>query len=106
MGLNTAADKNYSFKIEPARRQWSGNAQRVIQGIGIVTMVYVNPDVDYRDYRIYDPHRDSKSKMTIYLRCYAMRVLAKTFPTTVAYVMLGGLHWKRKLTLENAEEFM
>ena len=31
---DTVLDKNHSRKIEPARRQWSGNAKRVIQGIG------------------------------------------------------------------------
>ena len=43
---NTVVDKSYSSKIEPARRQYSGNAGGVIEGIGIVTMVYVNPDSD------------------------------------------------------------
>jgi len=43
---DTVADKNYSSKIEPARRQWSGNAQAVIHGIGIVTCVYVNLNID------------------------------------------------------------
>ena len=31
---DTVPDKNHSRKIEPARRQWSGHAKRVIQGIG------------------------------------------------------------------------
>ncbi len=63
---DTAADKNYSSKIEPSRRQGSGNAKRVIRGIGRVTMIYVNLDVNafwIVDYRIYDPDRDSKSKI-------------------------------------------
>ena len=63
---DTVVDKNYSSKIESARRQYSGNAQRVIQGIGIVTIVYVNPDIDAYwivDYRIFDPDRDGKSKI-------------------------------------------
>ncbi len=37
-------DKSHSFAIELVRRQWSGNAKKVIKGIGIVTRVYVNPD--------------------------------------------------------------
>lgn len=43
---DTVADKNFSHKIELVRRQYSGNAQGVIKGIGIVTCVYVNPELD------------------------------------------------------------
>lgn len=63
---DTVLDKNYSRKIEPARRQWSSNAKRVIEGIGVVTCVYVNPEVDrfwVVDYRIYAPETDGKSKL-------------------------------------------
>ena len=63
---DTVADKRHSFKIEPARRQWSGNAKKVITGIGIVTCVYVNPEEKtfwIIDYRIYDPARDGKTKI-------------------------------------------
>jgi hypothetical protein len=44
----------------------SGNAKAVIDGIGIVTCVYVNPDNGrfwVIDYRIYDPEGDHKSKL-------------------------------------------
>ena len=60
------ADKNDSHKIELVRRQYSGNAQAVIKGIGIVTCVYVNPELDQFwiiDYRIYDPDRDGETKL-------------------------------------------
>ncbi len=63
---DTVLDKNYSFAIELVRRQWSGNEKKVIKGIGIVTCVYVNPDVDkfwVIDYRIFDPERDGRSKL-------------------------------------------
>ena len=52
---DTVLDKNHSFAIELVRRQWSGNAKKVIKGIGLVTCVYVNPDIDkfwVIDYRI------------------------------------------------------
>ncbi len=48
------------------RRQYSGNAQGVINGIGVVTCVYVNPQEDrfwLIDYRIYDPQGDGKTKL-------------------------------------------
>jgi hypothetical protein len=63
---DTVLDKNSSFKIELVRRQYSGNAHGVIKGIGVVTCVYVNPDLDQFwiiDYRIYDPDGDGKSKL-------------------------------------------
>ena len=63
---DTVADKNFSQEIELVRRQYSGNAHRVIKGIGIVTCVYVNPELDQFwiiDYRIYDPDGDGKTKL-------------------------------------------
>ena len=61
---DTVADKNFSHNIELVRRQYSGNAHGVIKGIGIVTCVYVNPELDQFwiiDYRIYDPDGDGKT---------------------------------------------
>ena len=63
---DTVADKNFSHKIELVRRQYSGNAHGVIKGIGIVTCVYVNLDLEQFwiiDYRIYDPDGDGKTKL-------------------------------------------
>jgi len=63
---DTIADKNFSHEIELVRRQYSGNAQGVIKGIGIVTCVYVHPALDQFwiiDYRIYDPDGDGKTKL-------------------------------------------
>ena len=63
---DTVVDKNFSKNIELVRSQYSGNAHKVIKGIGVVTCVYVNPQVDQSwiiDYRIYDPDGDGKSKL-------------------------------------------
>jgi hypothetical protein len=63
---DTVLDKNYSDAIELVRRQYSGNAHGVIKGIGVVTCIYINPDLDQFwliDYRIYDPDGDGKSKL-------------------------------------------
>jgi hypothetical protein len=63
---DTVLDKSYFQCIEWVRRQWSGNAQAVIKGIGVVTCVYVNPEADpfwLIDYRLYDPDGDGKSKL-------------------------------------------
>lgn len=63
---DTVLDKNFSHQIELVRRQYSGNAHGVIKGIGVVTCVYVNPELDQFwliDYRIYDPEGDGKTKL-------------------------------------------
>ncbi len=63
---DTVLDKNYSFAIELVRRQYSGNAHGLVKGIGVVTCIYVNPELDQFwlvDYRIYDPAGDGKSKL-------------------------------------------
>jgi hypothetical protein len=63
---DTIVDKNFSFKMELVQRQWSGDAHGIIKGVGVVTCVYVNPELDrfwIIDYRIYDPVGDGKSKL-------------------------------------------
>lgn len=64
---DTVLDKRHSRHIEPARRQWSGNAKGIIEGIGVVTCVYVNPATAQFwiiDYRLYAPDTDGKTKLT------------------------------------------
>ena len=63
---DTVVSKPYAKAIEPVRRQWSGSEKRVIEGIGIVTCVYVNPKTEMYwiiDYRIYDKDRDGPTKL-------------------------------------------
>lgn len=63
---DTVLDKNFSHAIELVRHQYSGNAKAVIKGIGVVTCVYVHPDLDQFwliDYRLYDPDGDGKTKL-------------------------------------------
>lgn len=63
---DTVLDKRFSSKIEATRRQWSGNAKKVLRGIGVVTAVYVNPESGQFwviDYRIFDPETDGKTKL-------------------------------------------
>jgi hypothetical protein len=64
---DTVLDKRHSREIEPARRQWSGNAKGIIEGIGVVTCVYVNPVLNLFwaiDYRLFAPETDAKTKLT------------------------------------------
>jgi hypothetical protein len=63
---DTVLDHNRSFKIGLVRRQYSGNAHGLIKGIGVVTCVYIKPDLNQFwviDYRIYDPAGDGKTKL-------------------------------------------
>lgn len=63
---DTVIDKDFSCKIEMVRSQYSGNAHGIIKGIGVVTCIYYNPDVDQfyaLDYRIFDPERDGLNKI-------------------------------------------
>jgi hypothetical protein len=62
---DTVADKDYSYEIAGVRKQYSGNAHGLVKGIGIVTFVYFNPELNrywVLDYRVFDPDRDGKSK--------------------------------------------
>ena len=63
---DTVLDKKYANQIKTVKRQYSGNAHAVIKGIGVVTCVYVNPELKQFwiiDYRLFDPDRDGKSKL-------------------------------------------
>jgi hypothetical protein len=64
---DTVLDKSHSRKIESVRYQYSGNAHGVIRGIGLLNCVYINPDTEQFwviDYRVYDPDKDGKTKVT------------------------------------------
>jgi hypothetical protein len=59
-------DKRYSEEIEMVRRQYSGNEHGILQGIGVVSCVYVNPKVQrfwVIDYRIFNADVDGKTKI-------------------------------------------
>ena len=63
---DTVLDKDFSFKIDGVRSQYSGNAHGIIKGIGVVNCIYYNPELDrfwIIDYRIFDPDRDGKTKI-------------------------------------------
>jgi hypothetical protein len=51
---DTVVDKSFGPEIEVTKKQYSGNEKRVIGGIGVVSLVYVNPKserfwvIDYR----------------------------------------------------------
>lgn len=62
---DTVLEKSFGPQIEVTRKQWSGNEGSVIRGIGVVSLVYVNPQTErfwVIDYRIFDPDADGKTK--------------------------------------------
>ena len=62
---DTVMDKDSSEFIEVASAQYSGQKHGVTTGIGVVTLVYINPELDkywILDYRIYDKKTDGKKK--------------------------------------------
>jgi hypothetical protein len=63
---DSVLDKRYSEEIEMVRRQYSGNEHGILQGIGVVSCVYVNPKLQrfgVIDYRIFNPDVDGKTKI-------------------------------------------
>lgn len=80
---DTVIEKIHSFAIETVRRQWSGNLKQVIKGIGVVTCVYVNPDIGRYwiiDYRIFDPDRDGMTKIDHLLEMWRTVILVEKHP--------------------------
>lgn len=63
---DTVLDKSDSSAIELTRWQYSGNAKEIVLGIGVVTCIYYNPELERFwaiDYRIYAPDEDGKTKI-------------------------------------------
>ena len=103
---DTVMDKRYSYQIELVRRQYSGNAKRVIKGIGVVTCVYVNPEIDrfwIIDYRIYHPDGDGKSKLQHVQDMLRNVVYQKQLPfyAVLVWVRLKHLAYHTGQTLYN-----
>lgn len=62
---DTVMDKASSDQIEVASAQYSGQKHGITTGIGVVTLVYINPELEQYwilDYRIYDKKNDGKKK--------------------------------------------
>jgi hypothetical protein len=62
---DSVMDKSSSEKIETATAQYSGQKHGITTGIGVVTLVYINPELNkywILDYRIYDRSTDGKKK--------------------------------------------
>jgi hypothetical protein len=80
---DTVADKHYAHWIELIRCQWRGNKKAAIKGIGVITCIYVNPEIDQFwviDYRLYDLNTDGKSKLDHIQDIYTYLIHQKALP--------------------------
>lgn len=94
---DTVLDKRYSKAIELVYSQWSGNAKSVINGIGVVTCVYVNPELDQFwaiDYRLYHPNQDGKKKTEHVEEMFLSALEEKALP--VSTVLVDSWYAKRE----------
>ncbi|MBW4567217.1 MAG: transposase [Tolypothrix carrinoi HA7290-LM1] len=97
---DTVIDKRYALEIEPSKRQYSGNEHGVIQGIGLVTCVYVNHELGKYwvvDYRIYDPDKDGKIKIDHVIEMLQNLVYHKDLPFQA--VLMDSWYATNKLML-------
>ena len=95
---DTVLDKRHSFKIACVKSQWSGNEHRTIKGIGVVTCVYVNPEIERFwaiDYRIFNPDVDEKSKLDHVKDMLDAAIDEKQLPFQA--VLMDSWYAKRKL---------
>ncbi|OIN85126.1 hypothetical protein [Francisella sp. TX07-6608] len=80
---DTVLNKRNSKKIEVARTQYSGAAGGVTTGIGVVSLVYYNPDLDKYwviDYRIFSPDHDGLTKIDHLLEMLNSAIYSKQIP--------------------------
>jgi hypothetical protein len=83
---DTVLEKRNTKKIEIARKQYSGAVGKVTTGIGVVSLVYYNPDIKQFwviNYRIYQPDHDGRSKIDHLLDMLNNAVYSKNIPFSV-----------------------
>lgn len=80
---DTVINKEYAKKIESAQKQYSENVHGLVNGIGVVNCVYVNPKTEESwilDWRIFDPKRDGKTKLDHLIEMFDNAINAKKIP--------------------------
>ena len=97
---DTTIEKQHAAKIALAKHQYSGNARKVVNGIGVVTCVYVHPELDrcwLIDYRIYDKQGDGKTKLD-HVRDMLL-VLVKDRKVAFSTVLMDSWYASKRLLL-------
>lgn len=100
---DTVLDHNSSSVMEVVRKQWSGNQHKVIKGIGLVALVYYNPDLDVTwliDYRLYDPETDGLKKTDHAVEMYKNVVYFKQDKVTRDNQNLNQNHNQKSFTFK------
>ena len=100
-------DKNHSKDIESVRWQYSGNAHKIIRGIGLVNCVYINPNTNEYwviDYRVFDPEIDGKSKMEHVTDMLNNAAFSKEIPFTTVLMVSWYARNKIMLTIHNLKK--
>lgn len=80
---DTVLNKRNTKKIEIARSQYSGATGGITTGIGVVSLVYYNPDINrfwVIDYRIFSPDHDGATKLDHLLSMLNNAVYSKKIP--------------------------
>ncbi len=101
---DTVLNKRNTKQIEIARSQYSGATGRVTKGIGVVSLVYYNPDINkfwVIDYRIFAPDHDGATKLEHLLNmlnnaakltlCLVLNIVKMENAAVVAYNHLKAL---------------
>ena len=95
---DTVLDKSYSSKIECSQWQYSGNAKKLVKGIGLVSCVYVNPEINQYwviDYRLYDKATDGHNKLEHVQEMLTQVSYGKKLPFTA--VLMDSWYATKKL---------
>lgn len=97
---DTTVEKPSASEIALATPQYSGSARKVVNGIGIVTCVYVNAELDRSwliDYRIYDKQGDGKTKLDHVAEM--LKVLVEVRKVAFSRVLMDAWYAAKRLLL-------
>ena len=97
---DTTIEKPSASEIALATPQYSGNARKVVNGIGVVTCVYVNAELDRSwliDYRIYDKQGDGKTKLDHVAEM--LKVLVEVRKVAFSTVLMDSWYAAKRLLL-------
>ena len=84
----TVLEHKNTTQIENAYKQWSGNSHAIVVGIGVINLVYYNPDLDrfwIIDYRIWDKKVDGKKETEHAMTLLKQAVKREVIFTTVLF---------------------
>lgn len=87
-----------SKEIEIACYQYSGAKKKVLQGIDLVSCIYLNPKTGKYwliDYRIYNPDEDGKTKLDHLIEMLETAIFEKKLP--IKLVLMDSWYASKKV---------